>query len=76
MVGDSVDVHSCHHQGIDRVGEGLIVTAHAPDGIVEGIEADGELFAVGVLWHPEEHAELGGPLFRGLVDAAQPAAAV
>ena len=46
------------------------------DGIVEGIETDGEPFAVGVLWHPEEHAELGGPLIRGLVDAAQPAAAV
>ena len=40
---------------------------------VDGIEADGEPFAVGVLWHPEEHAELGGPLFRGLVEAASPA---
>jgi putative glutamine amidotransferase len=70
MVGDAVAVHSCHHQGIDRLGEELVVTAHAPDGVIEGIEAAGESFAVGVLWHPEEHAELGGPLFRGLVDAA------
>jgi hypothetical protein len=27
-----------------------------------------------VLWHPEEHAERGGPLFQGLVAAAEPAA--
>jgi putative glutamine amidotransferase len=76
LVGGAVEVHSCHHQGIDRPGDGLIVTAHASDGVVEGIELDGERFAVGVLWHPEEHAELGGPLFRGLVEATQPAAAV
>jgi gamma-glutamyl-gamma-aminobutyrate hydrolase PuuD len=76
MVGGGVRVHSCHHQGIERLGEGLAVTAHAPDRVVEGIEATGEAFAVGVLWHPEEHAELGGPLFRGLVDAAAPAPAI
>lgn len=76
MVGDAVAVHSCHHQGIDRLGEGLSVTAHAPDGVVEGIELPGDRFAVGVLWHPEEHAELGGPLFRGLVEAATPAPAL
>jgi putative glutamine amidotransferase len=76
MVGDAVQVHSCHHQGIDRLGDGLAVTAHAPDGVVEGIELVGDRFAVGVLWHPEEHAELGGPLFRGLVEAAAPAPAL
>ena len=38
--------------------------------MVEGIELEGERFCVGVLWHPEEHAELGGPLFRGLVEAS------
>jgi putative glutamine amidotransferase len=76
LVGDEVEVHSCHHQGIDRLGDGLVVTAHAPDGVIEAIEGDTAHFALGVLWHPEEHAELGGPLFRGLVEAAQPAAAV
>ena len=76
LVGDAVQVHSCHHQGIDRLGEGLVITAHAPDGVVEGIETAGDGFAVGVLWHPEEHAELGGPLFRGLVETAAPASAL
>jgi putative glutamine amidotransferase len=76
MVGGDVEVHSCHHQGVDRLGESLAVTAHAPDGVVEGIETTDGAFAVGVLWHPEEHAELGGPLFRGLVDAAAPAPAI
>jgi len=70
LVGPSVEVHSCHHQSPDAVGRGLLVTARAPDGVVEGIELEGERFCVGVLWHPEEHAELGGPLFRGLVEAS------
>ena len=69
MLGDELEVHSCHHQAPDRIGEGLRVTARAADGVVEGIEMEGARFAVGVLWHPEEHAELGGPLFRALVDA-------
>jgi putative glutamine amidotransferase len=50
------------------------VTARAPDGVVEGVELVGARFCIGVLWHPEEHAEHGGPLFQGLVAAAQPAA--
>jgi gamma-glutamyl-gamma-aminobutyrate hydrolase PuuD len=69
LVGRRVDVHSCHHQAPDAIARGLTVTARAPDGVVEGVELEGEGFCVGVLWHPEEHAELGGPLFRGLVEA-------
>jgi len=74
MVGGELEVHSCHHQAPDAIGDGLIVAARSPDGVVEGIELPGERFCVGVLWHPEEHAELGGPLFRGLVAAARAAA--
>jgi len=71
LVGSSVEVHSCHHQAPDAIGAGLTVTARAPDGVVEALELGGERFCVGVLWHPEEHAELGGPLFRGLVAACE-----
>lgn len=47
-------VNSVHHQGLDAVGEGLLVTATADDGLVEGVEVvDAEQFAVGVQWHPE-----------------------
>jgi putative glutamine amidotransferase len=50
-----VAVNSLHHQGIARLGEGLVVTAVAADGLVEAVErplAD-EHFAVAVQWHPE-----------------------
>lgn len=50
---DEIKVNSLHHQGISRVGEGLIPTAFAPDGLVEGLEVAGASFAIGVQWHPE-----------------------
>jgi putative glutamine amidotransferase len=47
---------SHHHQAVDRVGDGLRVTAHAPDGIIEGIELTGDAWIVGAQWHPEDTA--------------------
>lgn len=49
-------VNSSHHQAIDRVADGLTVSATAPDGIVEGAEWTGDdgWWMVGVQWHPEE----------------------
>jgi putative glutamine amidotransferase len=50
-----VTVNSSHHQAIDRLGEGLVTTAVAGDGIVEGIESTSDdWWLVGVQWHPEE----------------------
>ncbi|MDX6544575.1 MAG: putative glutamine amidotransferase [Gaiellales bacterium] len=75
ILGDRLDVPSCHHQAPDRIGDGLVVTAQAPDGVVEAIELPQARFCVGVLWHPEEDLEGGLPLFRELVDeAAKPVA--
>ena len=49
--------NSFHHQAIDRVGQGLVVTAQAPDGLVEAVESSDSLeWIVGVQWHPEELA--------------------
>jgi len=48
-----VMVNSMHHQGIDRLGTGLAVTAVAPDGLIEGIESRDERYLVAVQWHPE-----------------------
>lgn len=45
-----------HHQGVDRVGAGLVVAAHAMDGLVEAIEREGDRWMLGVQWHPEETA--------------------
>jgi putative glutamine amidotransferase len=49
-------VSSHHHQAVDRTGEGLRVTARARDGVVEGIELDGDAWIVGAQWHPEDTA--------------------
>ena len=46
-------VNSAHHQAVKEPGEGLRVSARAPDGVVEGIEAPGRRFCLGVQWHPE-----------------------
>lgn len=61
-------VASYHHQGIDRVGEGLRAVAWASDGSVEAVERPGARFTVGVLWHPEETRDVR--LFAALVQAA------
>lgn len=50
---DTIKVNSSHHQAIDRLAEGLIVAATAPDGIIEAVEAPGYDWVVGVQWHPE-----------------------
>jgi putative glutamine amidotransferase len=49
-----IDVNSLHSQGVDRLGEGLVVEATAPDGLVEAFRvADASAFALAVQWHPE-----------------------
>jgi putative glutamine amidotransferase len=72
MNAPHVNANSRHHQGIDRIGHGLVPTAFAPDGLVEAVEDPSLPFWVAVQWHPEnlagtEHERL----FAALVDAAQ-----
>src|SRR5581483_11508577 len=69
MLAHHGPVKSHHHQGFDRLGEGLRPFAWADDGTVEGLEAPGRRFAVGVLWHPEFGED--ETLFRALVEEAQ-----
>jgi putative glutamine amidotransferase len=50
-------VNSRHHQAVDRVGSGLIVTARdAGDGVIEAVEDPARRFLVAVQWHPEDQA--------------------
>lgn len=52
--GEHAKINSSHHQAIDKPGKDLRVTAHAPDGIIEGLEWTGDSnWVVGVQWHPE-----------------------
>lgn len=59
---------SRHHQAVDRPGNGLIVSAIAPDGVIEALEKPGDSFAVAVQWHPEDRILLS-PGDRKLFDA-------
>ena len=67
-------VNSSHHQAIDQPGEKLRVTAHAPDGTIEGVEWTGDSnWVVGVQWHPERMPDdpFAQRLFRQFVAAAR-----
>jgi len=68
-----LNVNSSHHQAIKDVAEGLHVTAHAPDGVVEGLEDPRHPFYLGVQWHPEDMSGEGSAttLFGAFVDAAR-----
>jgi putative glutamine amidotransferase len=68
-----VQVNSMHHQGIKDLAPGLVPSAVAPDGLIEGVERSNGQFFIGVQWHPEELAETAPPmrrLFRAFLDAA------
>jgi len=69
ILGARHNVKSHHHQGLDAVGDGLRVSAHAEDGSIEGIEDPSRRFALGVLWHPEAGEDR--KLFEALVEQAR-----
>lgn len=70
IIGERHDnAHSSHHQGVGRVGEGLVETAWAADGQLEALEDPTKRFLLGVLWHPE--MEEDKRLFDALVAEAR-----
>jgi putative glutamine amidotransferase len=66
--------NSFHHQAIKQLAPGFRVSARAKDGIIEGIEKEGDFFTLAVQWHPElmfmQHASMQR-LFHGFVEAAR-----
>ncbi len=66
LVGVSLGVNSLHHQVVETIGGGLVVSAHASDDVVEGLEtSDGRVLAV--QWHPELLAK-PDPTFTWIVE--------
>lgn len=66
-------VNTFHHQSVGKLGEGLLVSAVAKDGIIEGIEHESHPYCVAVQWHPEELAPNGDVyaqrLFKSFIEA-------
>ena len=70
LYGPSRKVNSLHHQSIDRVADGFVVTARSDDGSIEGIES-AERPWLGVQWHPEMmDSRACDPVFGWLVESA------
>ena len=63
---DTVLVNSQHHQAVDKVAPGLVLSALSEDGIVEGIEKPDAKFCLGVQWHPE-WLSAADPAMQGIV---------
>ncbi|MGQ9492995.1 MAG: gamma-glutamyl-gamma-aminobutyrate hydrolase family protein [Anaerolineae bacterium] len=51
---NQVHVNSFHHQSVHNVAAPLMVTATAPDDVIEAVEAPNRRFVLGVQWHPED----------------------
>lgn len=64
-------VNAIHHQGLGRVGDSLIVTATAVDGVIEAVEPDDWATCIAVQWHPEKIYDRDHGLFDWLVAAAR-----
>lgn len=69
---DSLDVNSAHHQAAKDASDQIIINAVAPDGVIEGIEAIGKRFCLGVQWHPEYKVSAGdGAIFQAFIGACE-----
>ncbi len=73
LENETPTVNSTHHQGIRRLGEGLVPVAYAPDGLIEAVEpVNGESSFLAVQWHPEQMQDDSTQmkLFRWLIEEA------
>ncbi|MGP4008195.1 gamma-glutamyl-gamma-aminobutyrate hydrolase family protein [Streptomyces sp. 4N124] len=68
VVPEETAVPTYHHQSVDRLGAGLVASAHAVDGTVEAVELPSAGWVLGVQWHPEMGEDLR--VMRALVRAA------
>jgi putative glutamine amidotransferase len=69
---DEIQTNSFHHQALKQVANGLVVTAYAPDDIIEAVESPAHRYVVAVQFHPEETAPTDLPsrqLFEAFIAA-------
>lgn len=65
-------INSAHHQAVAQVAPGIVVSATAPDGVIEAIEDPARPFCLGVQWHPEYWVDSAdATLFDAFVAAAR-----
>ena len=70
LLGDFAYTNSFHHQAIDHLGSGLIVSGTTGDDIIEAIEMPSHSFVIGVQWHPESMCDSSSnmkQLFHALI---------
>ena len=71
---DEIGVNSAHHQAADGVGEDVIISGIAPDGVIEAIElpVTKHPFCLGVQWHPEYHvSDADNKIWDAFIHAAK-----
>ncbi len=61
-------VNSHHHQAVKELGKGFVISATSPDGLIEAIERENDMFCLGVQWHPE-HLSSNDPVQAKLFNA-------
>ena len=69
LIATGAEVPVYHHQAVDALGDGLVVSARSEYGIVEAVEDPDAAFCVGVQWHPEQDSR--PEVFDALVAAAR-----
>lgn len=69
IFGEETRVNSFHHQAVLDLGDGLIATGRADDGVIEAVEVP-DAGALGVQWHPELMPQVAARLFSWLIDRA------
>ena len=68
-------VNSAHHQAAADVGDGVVISGKAPDGVIEAIEVPEKRFCLGVQWHPEYSISVADDaIFQALITACEKAA--
>ena len=71
LYGECFTVNSAHHQGVDSLGQCIVYTQFAKDGVVETLNHR-YLPVMGVQWHPEYHiSPADTAIFKVFVEACR-----